>query len=201
MQGGIGQRLLFAGRCQPGQGQRARQGSTGRFGKLGEAFGHLGQRGLVEDVPPVDQPVTRFTDKTDPLGDPGEPRDERGLEGIGQHIDPAVVPGAQRARQPETGAERQFAVGEGVVDDLGDFRHALQYRRDPARRQGVDHQPFGRGLQAGEQDLRHDGVADPGRGDDQDAFGRYGRMTGVWQNGGVPVTVNQCPLGASPVNT
>jgi hypothetical protein len=47
------------------------------------------------------------------------------------------------------------------------FRHALQDRSHPARRQGIELQAGVFGMQPHEQRLRHDGVADPGGGDDQ----------------------------------
>ena len=72
----------------------------------------------------------------------------------------------------------QFAVGEGVVDGFGDFRHALQDRRNPARRQRVELHTGETLLQPDKQRLRHHRVADPGRSDDQRTMGGGMRRSG-----------------------
>ena len=59
--------------------------------------------------------------------------------------------------------ERQFAVRERIVDDLGDFRHATQDRRNPRCGERINLQSWKAVMQAHEQRLRHDRIADPGR--------------------------------------
>ena len=65
----------------------------------------------------------------------------------------------------------QVAVREGTVDDAPDFGHAFEHRADPARRQGVEAQAVRVFVQAPEQRLGEDGVADPGGRDDQGFHG------------------------------
>jgi len=61
-------------------------------------------------------------------------------------------------------------MAEGVDDDFVYFRHAPQKRGDPGRGVDVD-EGIGKALfQPHEQGLRHDGIADPGGGDDEDFF-------------------------------
>lgn len=61
---------------------------------------------------------------------------------------------------------RQESVGFGV-DQLRDLRHTFEYRCHPAWRQGVELQSGRALVQSHEQRLRENGVANPGRGDDQ----------------------------------
>ena len=89
---------------------------------------------------------------------------------------------------------------EGAVDDLGDFRHALEDGRHPARGECVKREAWGRRVQALEQDLGHDGVADPGRSDDQGTGCGERMRSDFWQNWRF-LTTAQWPLGASPENT
>ena len=49
-----------------------------------------------------------------------------------------------------------------AVDDLGDFRHATQDRRNPRCGERINLQPWKAVMQAHEQRLRHDRIADLG---------------------------------------
>ena len=56
---------------------RARERGAGGLCQLRKAFGHLRQCRFVEDMPTVDEAVTRFADKPDAFGDACKPGDER----------------------------------------------------------------------------------------------------------------------------
>jgi len=58
-------------------------------------------------------------------------------------------------------------VGEGVRDAGGDLWHACQQGRAPGRRQHVNLGVGPLSAQPHEQRLHHEGIADPGRRNDQ----------------------------------
>ena len=129
--------------------------------------------GLIWNSFPVRLAVSTFSasgqgyDPGRAARDAGEKGDQCRLQRIGQDIDGIVSACCQLPRQTPARFQRYLAVAEGAVDDRGDFAHALQYRGDPARGQGVELQPWVPRVQPREQRLRHDGVANPGWGNDQ----------------------------------
>ena len=139
----------------------------GMLGQLGEALDHQRQRLLVQAMPDVDQAVARLAGEPDAPRDAGQKGNQGRFQRVGQDIDGVVTPCRQLAGQPPACLERHLAVPERAVDDVRNLGHAVQHRGHPARRHGIELQTGMPGVQPGKERLRHDGVADPGRGDDQ----------------------------------
>ena len=159
--------------------QRSWQRRSRFFGELRETLRHLRQLLLVQRVAAVDQSVARLADESNALGNVGQEGDQGRLERVGQHIGALVAAACQLAGNAAARAQRQLAMREGAVDDAVDFGHALEYRRHPARRQGIELQAGVSLVQPGEQRLRQYRVTDPGRRDDE-SFHR-------WLCGALPV--------------
>lgn len=137
------------------------------FGQLREAFGHLRQGELVERVASIEQAVAGFADEADALGNAGKERNQRRFDRIGQDVGALVAALCQLPGEAVAGLQREVAVRERAVDDLRDFRHAFEYRGNPARRQGIELQAGKVFVQTHEQRMGQHGVANPGGGDDQ----------------------------------
>ena len=90
--------------------------------------------------------------------------------GIENHI--RTLAEAQAAREAPAFTELQATMGVGSNDHLCDVLHCAEHRRDVRRRQHVDPFVGARAREQRHQRLRHDGVADPVRGDDQGAHDR-----------------------------
>jgi hypothetical protein len=140
---------------------------TRGFGQLGEAFDHERQGRFIQRVTEVDQAITRFAGEADAPRNASQPGHERRFERIGQDIDGVVMVRGKLAGEFPARFERQLAVAERAVEDVADFRHAVQDGRHPARGDGVELETGMFGMQPRKQRLRHDRVADPGGGDDE----------------------------------
>jgi hypothetical protein len=121
-----------------GSGQRALERSSPGEGQRGVALRELRQALLVEAARVVEQPVPKLADVAGAQWNAGEERDERRLEGVGQHDRLVVAFFRQLAPQPAPLAEPQVAVLERAEDRPPHFGHALEQGKGPARGQHVD---------------------------------------------------------------
>ena len=142
-------------------------GAPGSFRQLREAFDHQRQGGFVEAVAAVEQAVTRFAGESDALRNPGESRNQRRFQGVGQDVGGVIAARGKLASETPAFAQAQRTVAEWVVEHMVDFAHAPQYGGHPRRCQGIQGQVGVLRVQPGKQRLRHDRVANPGRGDDE----------------------------------
>ena len=155
--------------------RKVRHGETWRhritrfLGQLGIAIGHQRQLVLVQLVHDVQQAVARLADEAHAQRNVGKERDQGGLEGVGQHHGLIVMLGAQAAPQPPAIGQAQRAMREVGLDDAADFRHARHNGRGPGRGEGVERDAGQALMNARQQRLRQQRVADPVRRDDQDA--------------------------------
>ena len=93
------------------------------------------------------------------------PRNERGLERVGQH-DGAVV-GGKRFREAPPRGEPELAVPERQRDGVGHLGHAAIDRQHPRRREHVDDSLRVALLQPDDERMRDNRVTDPRRGYDE----------------------------------
>ena len=113
---------------------------------------------------PAEQRRSAFGRVADARRNAREPRHERRLERVRQHVGDveAVAPlrGDAASRRPVEAAMR-----ERQLDDLGHLRHRAEDRRDPGQRR--HRQPVAALGQRREQRLGHHRIADPLRRDDE----------------------------------
>ena len=123
------------------------------------------RRFVLRILQPVgEQAHPRFAEVADPLRNAGEKRQQRALDGIGQHVG-RVEAAVQLLGQRAAGPPLQAAVPEREFDHLLHLRHGPVHRRHPGQR--PHREPLAARLQSAQQRLGHHGVTDPLGGDDQ----------------------------------
>jgi hypothetical protein len=127
----------------------------------------------------VEHAHARFALVADAQRNAGQPRDQRALERVRQHIGDIELLALELLGKHRAAAELQLAVGELGRQDARDLGHAREYRRHPLGRDGVDLHARVPRLDLREQRLRHQRVADPVGGNDEDlAHHRLADRTG-----------------------
>ncbi len=163
--------------CQGGVASRgvdAQRGVRIRLGQLGarlesqrhEALDHQRVALLVELAHVVEQAETHLAAPARALGDTGEERHQRRLQGVGQQ-DRLLVLTAQALRNLAPGRHVEHAVPDRKAQRLAHFGHAFENRPAPLGRQHVDLAVGMALFQADEQRLRHHHVANPAGSYDQ----------------------------------
>ena len=158
-----------------GHEPRYRRGANLGIALVGErrvALDEPRQRTPVELACLREQAVARLADVTDALRDAREEGNERRLPRVRQHERARVAAFAQRPAERATPSESELAVRGRVVEDAPDAFHARVDGPAPRRRQHVDRLRDAALAQARDERLGQDGIADPRRGDDEDAVVR-----------------------------
>ena len=114
----------------------------------------------------VQQHIAPFALITHTLADARQPRDQRRLERVGQHIGGVEAAPQFSGHAPPRGPVEP-TMGEWQFDDVADLRHRAVHRRHPGQR--GDREPLSACGEARQQRLGHHGVADPLRRDDERA--------------------------------
>ena len=109
-----------------------------RVGQGSVTINHQRQRGLIQLADVVEQRVAALTHIAGALRDAAGAGNQRGFKRAGQHDHLVIAAPCQFFAQPPALAQPQCAVGEGVFQNLVDFRHALEHGHRPLGREYVD---------------------------------------------------------------
>ena len=156
-----------------GNSEVAAYGFLGIETQCDEALDGLIQDRLVEFAAVVEQQVALFAGEPRPARDAGQKRHQRRLQRTRQH-DGMIETSLQGACDLAPGLPAELAMFHVQRNGFIDFRHALEDRQRPARRQHTNRRVRVALLERDEQTLRHDHVADPGGADDEDARPDFG---------------------------
>ena len=151
--------------------RRRRDQPAVRHGKRDKAIDQTGKRLAIEAARFGQERPATFARVADAAGNAREPRNQRRLERIGQNECARVRARPDLARERAPAPETELTVAERILDHAADAAHARVYRRAPRRREHIDDRLAQRLTQDRNQRLGQNGVADPGRRDDQDTFG------------------------------
>jgi hypothetical protein len=115
--------------------------------------------------------VAELADIAGAHGNARKQRNQRRLEGVGQHDRLVVARRGQLASQPPPLAEQEISVLEGAQDRLLHLGHAAQQGKRPARRENVQREARMTRVQQLEQRLRQHRVAYPRRAHNENPHG------------------------------
>ncbi len=118
----------------------------------------------------VDQAVTHLSKYPGALWDTGQPGHQCGLGAALQHDRLIIAACLDAGGLGAALAPGEFAVTKHAFDYAVHFGHARSQACRHRRGQYIDHGLGPTGTQVDEQTLGHHHVADPGRGDDQNAL-------------------------------